>query len=444
MRFSWTNEDCSMKVQIDGNGYVAMVHDVGSLIQNIKGRVRVDVGTYFRVIWNGGVFPKDDNCNAIPGCEDRGSTCLCSTMVQTELVFGGTRMPTKAAVLSELHIGASDPALFDGIYNVCTAPACAAASSDFKLYLTQVVDNDNDLIHAFDEAAIFEVSDDITGETMFLSNTKSIVNIGSFSFRNPPMFNSPVDQTQRDALYETDAVLQHYARHSNTPPFVAMRLIQHLVTSNPSPRYVSVVAEAFRTGIYGDFGSRAYGDLEAAVAAVVLDDEARSATLDADGTNGRAREPLLKLLHIFRSMELGTVDGRDREVDLEFMKDKIGQESHYAPSVFSFFLPEYQPVGPVLDMGLVAPETQLFDAPNLIGFVNGLVSLSFYGIQDCEDGKNFGSRLGRYKIPDHPDGGYFQCHESAQIPHRLRWAPSSNASPEEIVREMDLLLTGGR
>ena len=59
-----------------------------------------------------------------------------------------------------------------------------------------------------------------------------------------------------------------------------------------------------------------------------------------------------------------------------FMKDKIGQESHHTPSVFSFFLPEYSPVGPAFDLGLVAPETQLFDPPKLIDFINGVTSLS--------------------------------------------------------------------
>eukprot|EP00957_Ditylum_brightwellii_P028973 2188601-Ditylum_brightwellii.AAC.1 len=142
-----------------------------------------------------------------------------------------------------------------------------------------------------------------------------MVSVGSgFSFRNPPMFNSPVDQTQRDALAETDAVLHHYVQHSNTAPFIATRLIQHLVTSNPSPRYVGDVAEAFRTGTYSDgvntFGTGTYGDLEATVASVFLDDEARSTTLDADVTHGRAREPLLKLIHFFRAMELDTEDRR--------------------------------------------------------------------------------------------------------------------------------------
>ena len=106
-----------------------------------------------------------------------------------------------------------------------------------------------------------------------------------------------------------------------------MRLIQHLTTSNPSPRYVGVVSKAFSDGIYEDFGSGEYGCLEAAVAATLLDHEARSTTLEYDATSGKSRSPLLKLMSIFRAMELGTSNGRSREIDLLFMTEKIGQVS---------------------------------------------------------------------------------------------------------------------
>ena len=92
----------------------------------------------------------------------------------------------------------------------------------------------------------------------------------------------------RVSAYETDAALDHYVHHQNTPPFVAYRLIQRLVTSNPSPRYVEAVATAFATGAYtppdggAPYGDGAYGDLGAAAAAARLDPEARSAARAAD------------------------------------------------------------------------------------------------------------------------------------------------------------------
>ena len=106
----------------------------------------------------------------------------------------------------------------------------------------------------------------------------------------------------------------------NAAPFIATKLIQNLVTSNPSPRYVRAAADAFRLGRYSangiNFGSGGYGDLEATVAVIMLDSEARAATLDDDANRGRSREPLLKIMHLLRSMQLSTATGFNREIDM--------------------------------------------------------------------------------------------------------------------------------
>jgi len=370
-----------MSVQISQDGNVAIIHTAGSLA--VKERVAIDTGTYFGVLWGGdGSYPTVvTNCGS---CVVRDLTCICPATVTSSVVFDGSQgLPPFDDVVSQLHIGAPDPHLLDGTYYLCTAPVCQN-NADYNLYSVVSVTNDASISTAFNSQTIFEVNG------LFLLNTASNVNIGNgFSFRNPPMYNSPIDQTQRDALYETDAILQHYVDHPNTAPFISTKLIQHLVTSNPSPRYVKVVADAFRSGTFvsGDstFGGGNYGDMEACVAAILLDREARSATLDDDAIHGRAREPLLKVMHMLRSMELSTESGAIREVDMIFLTERgLGQESFNAPSVFSFFLSEYQPVGPALNKGVVAPETQLFDAPKLISFMNSLFSLPAFGLTDCQ------------------------------------------------------------
>ena len=75
----------------------------------------------------------------------------------------------------------------------------------------------------------------------------------------------------------------------------------------------------------------------------------RAATLDADSTHGAAREPILKLLHFLRAMEYETKAGR--EVELDSLQDSIGQALFQSPTVFNFYLPEYQPAGVVADAG---------------------------------------------------------------------------------------------
>ena len=110
----------------------------------------------------------------------------------------------------------------------------------------------------------------------------------------------------QDAYYETDAVIDHLISHPNTAPFVSKQLIQHLGISNPSPRYVESVATAFKTGTYVSngitFGDGTLSDLKATVAAILLDREATSNTLDADPSYGGIKEPIIKVLQFMRAM----------------------------------------------------------------------------------------------------------------------------------------------
>ena len=58
--------------------------------------------------------------------------------------------------------------------------------------------------------------------------------------------------------------------HPNVGPFIGKQLIQHLVTSNPSPQYVERVASVFNNN-----GKGVRGDLRTVVRAILLDSEAR-------------------------------------------------------------------------------------------------------------------------------------------------------------------------
>ena len=158
------------------------------------------------------------------------------------------------------------------------------------------------------------------------------------------------------------------------------------MTSNPSPRYVKAAADAFASGAHtgGLIFSGKYGDLGAMVAAILLDQEARSPTLELDPTHGLMREPVLKVMHVLRAMEYTSVD--DRHVELSSMQSRIGQFVFESPSVFNFYLPEYTPPGPVMEAGLVAPEAQICTTPNLISFLNGMVSLVMDGLTSCWKG----------------------------------------------------------
>ena len=97
--------------------------------------------------------------------------------------------------------------------------------------------------------------------------------------------------------------LDNIFNHPNVGPFMAIRLIQRLVTSNPSPGYVQRVAEVFNDN---GFGVR--GDLAAVVKAILLDEEARPAM--AMEIDGKLKEPLLRVTQLWKAYDATSESGR--------------------------------------------------------------------------------------------------------------------------------------
>ncbi len=112
-------------------------------------------------------------------------------------------------------------------------------------------------------------------------------------------FTVPANQTPAQDLANA---LDNIFNHPNVGPFIGKQLIQHLVTSNPSPAYVARVA-----AIFANNGHGVRGDLSAVVRAILTDPEARGA---APATNlfGHLREPALFITNTLRSLG-GQSDG---------------------------------------------------------------------------------------------------------------------------------------
>ena len=148
---------------------------------------------------------------------------------------------------------------------------------------------------------------------------------------------------------DLDAVLDLLVRHRNVAPFLARRLIQSLVTSNPSPAYVARVAAVFVSNHQG-----IRGDLPSVIAAIVFDPEARRG--DTPGasapTDGHLREPVLFALGLLRNLG-ASVDDRAM---IAGVTAPGGQSLFYPPSVFSYFPLTYDLPG----YNLRAPEFQTF------------------------------------------------------------------------------------
>ena len=156
----------------------------------------------------------------------------------------------------------------------------------------------------------------------------------------------PAGQTGEQDL---DAALDNIFEHPNVAPFMAIRLIQRLTTSNPSPGYVRRVAEVFN-----DNGFGVKGDLGAVVKAILLDPEARpDLPMEIDG---KLKEPLLRLTQLYKAYDATSQSGRYPLVASYIL---FGQGPLQSPSVFNFFSPFFAPPGEIRDSSLVAPELEI-------------------------------------------------------------------------------------
>ncbi|MGE5712860.1 MAG: DUF1800 domain-containing protein, partial [Betaproteobacteria bacterium] len=85
--------------------------------------------------------------------------------------------------------------------------------------------------------------------------------------------------------------------HPNLCPFIGRQLVQRLVTSNPSPAYISRVATVFN-----DNGAGVRGDLAAVVRTLLLDAEARGPA-KSEPAYGRLREPAQYVVAVARALD---------------------------------------------------------------------------------------------------------------------------------------------
>lgn len=195
--------------------------------------------------------------------------------------------------------------------------------------------------------------------------------------------NCTTDDARRayanDSLNKT---LDNIFYHPNVGPFVGKLLIQHLVTSDPSPAYVGRVASAFNNN-----GAGVRGDMKAAIKAVLLDPEARGGR-KTDPTYGKLREPLQYLTNLLRTFNVraGTIahnvpatppascqnrsDGVFGGVTLE-----MGQDMWNPPTVFNYFPPDY--VVPGTD--ILGPEFALANTGTSFARNNVIFSFTYFG-----------------------------------------------------------------
>lgn len=169
-----------------------------------------------------------------------------------------------------------------------------------------------------------------------------------------------------------DAVHQLFL-HPNVGPFIGKQLIQRLVTSNPTPGYISRVA-----AIFADNGQGERGDMGAVIKAILMDPEARTCSALEEDRFGKLREPFTRYTHFTKAIEMEQYYGRYWNVAYGFYQ-ATNQMPLASRTVFNFFLPDFQPIGAIADNDLVAPEFQIHNSRTSVEFINRVNDWAVWG-----------------------------------------------------------------
>ena len=229
------------------------------------------------------------------------------------------------------------------------------------------------------------------------------------------LLNGFVIPDGQGGMEDIEQTVEHLFLHPNVGPFVGRQLIQRLIKSNPSPGYISRVASVFN-----DNGEGVRGDLVAVVKAILLDDEARTCNWLDDPTQGRLREPITRFTQFAKAIGAENDLGLYWHIGSPFA-EATGQHPFHSASVFNFYLPDFQPNGPIANMNLVAPEFQIHNTKTSIGYVN-LVN------EWAVDGDLF------YTYEQYP---FYSTTDFSQLMEFAR-------DPDVLINRLDVILTSGQ
>lgn len=176
------------------------------------------------------------------------------------------------------------------------------------------------------------------------------------------IFGNVVIPAGQTAEQDLESLLDALMAQNTMAPFVSRQLIQHLVTSNPSPGYIERVSNVFLND-----GNGVRGNMQAVITAILTDAEARAnddLNAAVNSNFGHMREPVLFLANVLRGLSANIGAGNA----INQYANQMSQNLFNAPSVFSFFSPQYRTA-----KGLLGPEFQIYStstAAERADFVN--------------------------------------------------------------------------
>jgi len=183
---------------------------------------------------------------------------------------------------------------------------------------------------------------------------------------------------------ELQQALDNIFYHPNVAPFVSRIMIQHLVTSDPTPNYVGRMSAVFKNN-----GSGVRGDMRALIRAILLDPEARG-NVKTDPNYGKLREPVQLATNLLRHFGVSSADGTTQSDGYVWqIIAPMGQFAFYSPTVFNYYSPDYVVPGP----GLNGPEFAILTTGTAIARTNFINTMVFSRINGGSTNAPLGTSL---------------------------------------------------
>lgn len=258
-------------------------------------------------------------------------------------------------------------------------------------------DADNVPVPSYDQTTINNFTKVFTGWGFCNNSTNPAcpnVSLGTVNFKDPLLLNQNAhDITAKTLLnypnavntniaaglngnVELDLALDNIFNHPNVAPFISKLLIQHLVTSDPTPAYVGRVASVFNNN-----GAGTRGDLKAVVRAILLDPEARG-DVKTDPNYGKLREPVQLMTNVLRAFNVRSADGTQRsDGAVQNLASNMSQNPFYSPTVFNYYTPDYVIPG----TSLLGPEFNILTTGTAIARANFVNTMVFSRVNVSEN-----------------------------------------------------------
>ncbi len=216
-------------------------------------------------------------------------------------------------------------------------------------------------LETYTQKDVIEVTRALTGWDWADNNTRRMSS--NFANYGKPMVAGNADQHDtgskavlgktipagQDAAKDLDSLIEILVTHPNTAPFVSLRMIQGMTTSDPSPAYLERVATVFKD---------TKGNLAKVVTAILMDPEARYGDVPGRSVKGfgRIKEPFMVTMNVIRG--LGCKSAVRNSNDTRNVWQNQQQRPFEAYSVFNFYPPNHRTQG----TNVLAPEQKMLNS----------------------------------------------------------------------------------